>query len=182
MVNSLRAEAKASGEDKLRRMGLQVRTADEYDDRGEGHTGPAADGTQGYVPNTYADDYRNGEKVVSRSRKVAPRLDEPDKTRQRLDRRGKFAKGGSVGKAKKGTNINIVIAPQGSSSGPAVPAMPPGAGAVPLPSRPPGAPAPAALPAMPRKKGGRVYEAGAGSGLGRLEKIDAYGRKPARRK
>jgi hypothetical protein len=33
------------------------------------------------------------------------------------------------------------------------------------------------MPPMPRKAGGRTMTAGAGSGEGRLQKIDAYGKK-----
>ncbi len=93
------------------------------------------------------------------------------------------AKGGS---AKKGMNVNIIIAsPQAK---PAMPMAgpPPGAGPVglhqgaPPPVMPPGAGAPmgpAAPPPQMRKRGGRAYpiESGAGGGLGRLEKIRAYG-------
>lgn len=94
------------------------------------------------------------------------------------------AKGGA---AKKGMNVNIIIAPAGGAK-PPMPMPPPGAGPVgmhqgaPPPMMPPGAGAPMGPPAgMPppqmRKRGGRAYpiESGAGGGLGRLEKIRAYG-------
>jgi hypothetical protein len=93
------------------------------------------------------------------------------------------------GRAKKGMNVNIIIAPGGGQR-PAMPppglAPPPGAGPLGLrqgvaPPMSPGAAAPmgpgAAMPPMPRKRGGRAYpiDSGAGGGLGRLEKIRAYG-------
>ena len=87
------------------------------------------------------------------------------------------------GKAKKGMNVNIVIAPQGG--GGARPPMPMGAapGPVGIPAPPPQMPPPGAAPPMgpppmARKHGGRTnypIDAGAGSGLGRLEKMRAYG-------
>jgi hypothetical protein len=114
----------------------------------------------------------------------------PDGTRPTGDR---LARQGG-GRAKKGMNVNIIIAPPGGNK-PAMappPGMmpPPGAGPVglhqaapPPPMPPPGAGAPMGPPpgAMPppqmRKRGGRAYpiESGAGGGLGRLEKARAYG-------
>jgi hypothetical protein len=108
---------------------------------------------------------------------------------------GRLARKGG-GRTKKGTNVNIIIAPQGGgqpgAGGP--PPMPPGGpvglhqGAPPPaamgPGVPPGAMPPGAPPPM-RKAGGRVgegfsgktakpgaypIESGAGGGLGRLEK------------
>ena len=104
----------------------------------------------------------------------------------------------SGGRAKKSgkTNINIVIA-TGKGQQPMQQEMPPAAGPqgipVPMPATPPaGAPMPMPMPVpmpmaggpgaapapMPRKAGGRTYrsykdmDAGAGSGLGRLEKTE----------
>ena len=60
------------------------------------------------------------------------------------------------------------------AGGPPPPMMPPGAGAPPMGGLPPGL--------MGRKTGGRVkypIKDGAGGGLGRLQKIKAYGLKPA---
>lgn len=96
-------------------------------------------------------------------------------------------KGG--GRAKKGMNVNIIIAPGNGGQTPAPPMPPVGAGPVGLHQAPPPGMPPAGLAApmgpaaaMPppqmRKSGGRTgypIESGAGGGLGRLEKARAYG-------
>lgn len=93
----------------------------------------------------------------------------------------------SGGKAGK-MNVNIIIGEKPQPSAPAPAPMPP---PMPMPpprppmamnGPPPGPPIGAGPPAggippqmMPRKSGGRTQAAGAGSGLGRLEKIKDYG-------
>lgn len=101
--------------------------------------------------------------------------------------------GGRAGKGK--VNVNIIIGEKSQAAPPAphpmlppIPMGPPpgmGAGPPPMPPMPPpgmgpngpGGPPPG-LPPMPRKRGGRTsLDAGAGSGPGRLEKIELQGRK-----
>lgn len=101
------------------------------------------------------------------------------KSAPRMDR----ARGGRVAKGK--TVVNVMVAPQAPQMGGGVaPAMPPPApppvaagGALPPPS-PMGGGGPPMMPGMKRggavraySKGGTVTDAGAGSGVGRLEKI-----------
>ena len=110
---------------------------------------------------------------------------------------GRLAKAGG-GRAKKGMNVNIIIAPNPPAGGAPMPPPgaipPPGAGpvglhqGVPPPQMPPGAmPAGAPPPMMPRARGGRTshmtakpgkypLENASGGGLGRLEKAAAYGK------
>lgn len=99
-----------------------------------------------------------------------------------------YKAGGAV---KKGaTTVNVVIAPQGGGAPgglPPMPMPPPGGpgGPPPMPPAPPqmGMPMPNSGPRAPipmRKRGGEVGDltAGAGSGLGRLQKAAKVGNSP----
>lgn len=112
------------------------------------------------------------------------------------------AHGGRTRGGKGRMNVNVIVAPQHGAPPMAAPPTfpppggmpPPRAAPVPVPTAPMGMAAPGGLPAgmpmgaapgaMPpgalppglmRKRGGRAYDAGAGGGLGRLEKIERYG-------
>lgn len=106
---------------------------------------------------------------------------------------GRLARKGG-GRTKKGTTVNVIIAPQGGQKTPMMPmGAPPPGGPVGMhqgapPPAPMGPPAGAPPPMMARKSGGRTLEkdggklvkpgaypidSGAGGGLGRLEKAKA---------
>lgn len=108
--------------------------------------------------------------------------------------RAGYADGGAVKPKKGATTVNVIIAPQGGGAAapPPMPMPPPSDAGPPPPAVVPPRPAavmppPGGLPNLPpgglappmRKAGGRVnadYDAGAGSGLGRQEKIEHYGK------
>lgn len=178
---SMRASAKTTYDDKLTRMGLgsggrgdKIRTAAMGEDEGKGHVLPAEDGTQGKASGAYATGYSSeaANEAMVTEKAARPRLDRPG-----------YKRGGRV--KHKGTTVNVIVAPQnapkvmpmlgGPPGGPppgGSPIPPPGAGGPPM--IPPGGGGP---PPMMRKRGGRVpYDAGAGSGEGRLQKKAAYGK------
>lgn len=171
---SMRGEAEKSYNDKLDRMGLRISTAS-TGAKAEGHVYPQDDGSQGKAQGGRAKGYESAE---ANEDTMAGHAAKP-----RLDRKG-FKDGGAV---KKGTTVNVIVAPQGGGEPAAPPMMPPPGPPMPPPhAAPPMAPPGGGLPlpgaggppAMMRKHGGRVphiISDGSGGGKGRLQKIKAYG-------
>jgi hypothetical protein len=173
MANSMRRDADDAYKGKLDRMGLGISTST-TGPKTTGHQRSMADGTEGEASGGRAEGYAS---EADNERM----LDEKTPKRLRLDRKP-YKNGGAV---KKGTTVNVIVAPQGGGESAAPPPMPPGP---PPPMMKPPGPAmgpPGGPPEMPgmgapmmRKHGGRVphiISDGAGGGKGRLQKVDAYG-------
>lgn len=155
--------------------------------------GRAAGGKTSYSEDAAKDEYMRTQtlKGVPALGQKSMKRHEPESPESKELRKPRKAGGRARGK----TNINIIIGkggneqPQMPTQGPVKPPMPmppPPPPQMPPPGMPPGGPPPGAMagpppggppggPPMPRKRGGRTYkdmDAGAASGVGRLEKTD----------